>query len=108
MKKAEIVIVHGVGAHSPNWSLALQKELLSQFSRIGGSCGFHEAIYTDVVESEVKRESDSPDPEDLQDEQAVQIDLARIDASIEAALGPEVVAEVEVQSILGSNVRDSL
>jgi hypothetical protein len=108
MKKAEIVIVHGVGPHQPNWSAKLQGELSKQFSRLGASCNCREAIYTDVVEGGIKLEAASSDPEDLQDEQAIQIDIARIDASIEAALGPEVVAQVETQSILGPNVRETL
>jgi hypothetical protein len=108
MKKAEIVIVHGVGPHQSNWSASLQGHLAQQFNRLGASCTCREAIYTDIVEKGATLEAASEDPEDLQDEQVIQTDMARVDASIEAALGPEVVAQVETQSILGPSIRENL
>jgi hypothetical protein len=102
MSSIAIVLVHGMGAHSSNWSQELQKHLAARLGTFLPDVAFFETVYSDLVEGIVQIQADEETAETRAEQTAIAIDMAKLDATVNAVLGPTESAEVVVSGDMRS------
>ncbi len=88
MSNFAVVLVHGMGTHRQSWSQELQSHLAGRLSPFLSNLTFFETVYSDLVEGVVEIQSERTTAEAQAEQTAIAVDVARLDATVDAVLGP--------------------
>jgi predicted alpha/beta hydrolase family esterase len=99
MSKVAVVLVHGMGAHQLNWSRELQNHLSARLAAFLPDINFFETVYSDIVEGEARLQAGEETPQDMT-ETAIAIEIAKLEATEDALLGPTEGPDVVVSGDL--------
>ena len=95
MKQADVFILHGIGEHKQNWSTSLQSQLSKRLLRVNIQPTYHEPNYSHIVAARAKVQSDDRNI-DKQEQLEIDLDLARIEGTIDGSFGPGDAPEVNI------------
>lgn len=102
MTKIAVVLIHGMGKHSLNWSQDLQRHLATRLNTFLPNPAFFETVYSDLVESPIRVQADEETTATRAEEMGIAIDMAKLDATVNAVLGPTEGAGVVVSGDMRS------